>query len=317
MRAFLGATHYAGWTRVALAGDASSRRYFRLSDPAGDETAILMDAPPDLCGSQSAFVDIAGHLRGIGLSAPEILAQDVGRGFLLLEDLGQVDFRRWLDDRPDEEGTVYADAVDVLVRVGASPPPDGLRHLTPETGAAMLDPLFDWALPECPTDLARAIRDEVARLIATHALAGPVLSLRDFHAENLIWRPDRQGLARVGLLDFQDAFLADPAYDLASLLRDLRRDVSEMTVTAMIERFADATGHKVAAIEAAMATLSAQRNLRIWGIFTALARRDGRTGYLALLPRLQAHLHRDLSHPALHQLRDLVEQARETAEAAP
>lgn len=293
----------AGWTRTKLAGDASTRRYERLQAPDLSRSAILMDAPPDLCGPQDAFLRIATHLQRAGLSAPDVLAADLSAGLILLEDLGDTDFAQHLRVTPGDEQTLYEHAVDILIHLQKTPAPDGLTQLTPEVGAQMLDPLFEWFAPDTPHDTQLRIRAEMARLLEPVTAKDEVLALRDYHAENLIWRPDQAGLARVGLLDFQDAFIAPPVYDLASLLRDARRDVSQETTDAMIQRFATATNQTPDSLATDFAVIAVQRNLRILGIFARLTKRESKPGYAALIPRVQAHVLTDLSHPALNHLR--------------
>lgn len=215
---------------------------------------------------------------------------------MILEDLGPSDLARWLIERPEDESDLYAAAVEAMHKAQAAPPPEGLASLTPGVGAGMLEPFFDWFAPALPRE---TVRTAMAAALLRLAPGPLVLSLRDFHAENLIWRPDRSGTDRIGLLDFQDAFLAPPEYDLASLLRDARRDVSSGAEAAATERFAALTGRDPAA---AIAALAVQRNLRILGIFARLARRDGKVHYLGLQPRVIGHLRKDLAHPALADL---------------
>ncbi|MEM8752307.1 MAG: phosphotransferase, partial [Pseudomonadota bacterium] len=133
------------------------------------------------------------------------------------------------------------------------------------------------------------------------------LVLRDYHAENLIWLPEREGDARVGLLDYQDALAGSPAYDLVSLLEDARRDTSEELREAMVARALAASGDDAAVFRAAYAALGAQRNLKIVGIFARLWLRDGKPAYLDLIPRVWGHLRRDLAHPALADLAAFVD----------
>ena len=299
---FLAATPCADWAIAPLAADASARRYDRLTGPDG-ATAILMDAGPEAAATVPPFLRIGAHLRGLGLCAPEVLAQDPQGRFLLLEDLGPTDVAGWLRRHPQDEAALYTAAIDVLSRIGSAPPPDGLAHLTPDVGAQMLAPFFEWF---APADTRPRIEAMLQDALARHAGAPDTLSLRDFHAENLIWRPDRTGTDRVGLLDFQDAFVAPQVYDLVSLLRDARRDVSEGTRRMALDRYATASSQSPAEVEAAAAVLGVQRNLRILGIFARLARRDGKTGYRALMPRVTRHLQADLAHPALAALAPLV-----------
>jgi N-acetylmuramate 1-kinase len=296
----------AGWgaaDRRPLAGDASNRRYLRLHRASG-ETAVLMDAPPERGEDVRPFLAIARHLTALGLSAPDTFAADEEAGLLLLEDLGDGLFARLIAADPAREAPLYAAAAEALAALHHAPPPPGLTRFTPEVMADLDRIAFDWYAPGTSAaeadDLTARLRDALARM----APEPTVLSLRDFHAENLLWLPDRTGPARVGLLDFQDAVVAHPAYDLVSLLNDARRDVTEETRAATVRHFLDLTGHAEAPFAAASAALSVQRNLRILGVFARLAARDGKTGYLRFLPRVWRFLLRDLEHPALAEVRD-------------
>ena len=304
INSFLAGTEFGGWTRNRLAGDASSRCYHRLTGPDG-RSAILMDTPIDQSASLVSFLRIAAHLSAMGLCAPRIVLAEPDTGLLVIEDLGAMDFTKWLSKTPLDEPVLYAAAVDVLIAMQSGASPLGLTALTPGYAAGMIAPLTEWYAPDAPL-LPLTLALQVA--LDSYAPLADRLALRDFHAENLIWRPHRQGTDRVGLLDFQDAVLAPPEYDLVSLLRDARRDVSEAVVDAMIDRFACGTGRSVDMVRAAMACLGVQRNLRILGIFARLARRDGKSRYLDLMPRVWGHVQRDLQHPALARLAVLVTQ---------
>jgi len=296
----------AGWGAAEmspLAGDASNRRYLRLHRAPG-ETAVLMDAPRDRGEDVAPFVSIAGHLAALGLSAPRLLARDVPDGLLLLEDLGDAVFARLVSADPSREAPLYIAAAEALATLQRSPPLAGLVRFTPQTMADLVRIVFEWYAPAAPAGDSEVL---VARLYEALAATAPepsVLALRDFHAENLIWLPEREGAARVGLLDFQDAVIAHPAYDLVSLLHDARRDVTDETRAAVIRHFLDLTGHEAGPFAAAAASLSAQRNLRILGVFARLARRDGKAGYLRFMPRVWRLLLRDLEHPALADVRE-------------
>jgi aminoglycoside/choline kinase family phosphotransferase len=292
----------AGWgaaTRRHLAGDASDRRYERLS--LGAATAVLMDNPPGGSDDPAAFVRMAEHLRGLGLSAPKVLAQDLTQGLILLEDLGDDLYARLLATDPAREAQLYAVAVDALLHLQSALAPVGLPDLSAEDWAQAAGFALDWyafaATGQRPDPV-----DFTATLTAalkTHADGPRVLILRDFHAENLLWLPGRSGLARVGLLDFQLGQMGQPGYDLVSLLQDARRDVAPATEAAMIVRFSqEADG-----FDAHYATLGAQRALRILGIFARLALVAGKPAYLPLIPRVWGQLQRNLSHPALADLR--------------
>jgi hypothetical protein len=301
---------YGRWERAALAGDASARRYERLADGAG-QSVILMDAPPDKVSSTSDFLRLADFLSAHGLAAPAILHAEPEAGLVLLEDLGTTHFADWLTNRPADEAVLYAEATDALLAVQHLGLPAGLTTLDPETAAEMVTVAFDWLPNTADEEMQRTIGAGIRSAVATLSDRRQVLSLRDFHAENLIWRPDREGTDRVGLLDFQDAFGAPPAYDLASLLRDARRDVADDTANAMIDRFATATGNRSEAVARDVAILSVQRNLRILGVFARLAKRDGKHRYQGLMPRIWDHLRKDLAHPDLADLRGSLQNAFE------
>ena len=290
--AFLEEAGWGGALRAPLAGDASGRRYERLTRPRGD-TAVLMDAPPEEAASARAFLDVAGRLAALGLSPPAILHARPEAGLVLLEDLGDALLARVARDHPPREAALYEAAAEVLAAVRGAGTPLGL-------------PLFDARAMAEATALAapfHAGRDDApwvpALREALEAHAGPPdgLLLRDYHAENLIWLPDRRGPARLGLLDFQDAMRGPAAYDLASLLRDARRDVSPAAARAATARFIAGTDADPEALDAALAVLGAQRAIRILGVFGRLARR-GRPRYLTLLPRVWRQLADDLAHPA-------------------
>lgn len=298
----------AGWgaaVRGPLAGDASNRRYERLWRQG--QTAVLMDADPAKGEDVRPFVAIARHLSSLGLSAPAILAEDAAGGFLLLEDLGDALFARVVRDDPGQEEPLYLAAAEVLAALHAAPAPDGLapyRPQMPELAALAVD----WYAAGARTLVADGARAALAEALAEALdrlapVTRPVLVQRDYHAENLIWLPDRSGPARVGLLDFQDARAGHPAYDLVSIVEDARRDVSPAVRAACVRRYLDLTGGTEEALDAAMAALGAQRNLRILGVFARLSMHYGKPGYVDLIPRVWAHLQGDLAHPGLAQVR--------------
>lgn len=296
----------AGWGaagRAALAGDASARRYERLA--LDRRRAVLMDASPGLGESTERFARMARWLSGHGYSAPEILGEDHAEGFLLLEDLGDALFARLLAADPPREAELYAAATDFLVDLHRHPAPDFIAPLD-AAGLADLAALMPrWYLTgigAAGNPQAEAVPDLIGAAFDRLGDGRIVTALRDFHAENLIWLPERSGHARLGLLDFQDAVATHPAYDLVSLLQDARRDVSEATEAAMIARYVAARALEPASFGAIYALLGAQRALRIAGIFARLTLRDGKAHYLDYLPRVWRCLDRNLAHPALGDL---------------
>ena len=296
---------HAGWakaSRVFLAGDASPRRYDRLT--LGQKTAVLMDAPPDRGEDIRPFALMARHLSGLGLSAPAILAQDEPQGFMLLEDLGDGLFARVLQRDATAEPQLYYAAAQVLAHLQTAPPPPGLPAHTHEFMATAAGLSITWyarAITGQTADPAPIV-GAVADVLTQYCTADPVLVLRDYHAENLLWLPDRDGVARVGLLDFQMGSMGHPGYDLISLLQDARRDVSPQLQAPIIAQFAALTGQDPAGLSTACAVLGAQRALRILGAFARLSLHFGKPGYVPLIPRVWAHLHRNLAHPALADL---------------
>ena len=303
----------AGWgdaTQAPLAGDASARRYARLTQ--GGATAVLMDDPPP-GHAVAAFVRIARLLRGMGYSAPEVLAADDERGFALLEDFGDDSFSALLAGPAGAslERTLYEAATDLLIDLHRRPVPPDLRRYDADW---MLDDakLFLESVAGDTSHADMAAEFEAAwRGPLEEAAAGPqALCLRDFHAGNLMWLPARgdrsdvHALGRVGLLDFQDTRIGPAAYDLVSLLQDARRDLGSGLEAAMLARYLQASpGLDEPTFRAAYAILGAQRAVRIVGVFHRLARRDGKPAYLAHLPRVWGHLDRNLAHPALASVR--------------
>ena len=302
---FLAASGWPGIVPAPLAADASFRRYFRLVD--GGRRAVLMDAPPPY-EDVRPYVAVAGMLRGHGLSAPEIFAEDNELGMLLIEDFGDDTYTRLLA-RGADETRLYKLAVDTLIAlqraVDAPPalPPYDEEALLREAGL-----LVEWYAPALlGAPLAPALREEylalwreLAPLVETGA---PTLVLRDYHVDNLMLLDGRSGVQGCGLLDFQDALAGPASYDLVSLLEDARRDVPAALRDAMTDRYLDAfPALDRAQFRRSAAILAAQRNAKIIGIFTRLWRRDGKPQYLGHIPRVWRLLEADLQEPALARL---------------
>lgn len=292
--AFLASGGWHGADIEPLPGDASFRRYFRVRS--GERTAMLMDAPPPN-EDPGPFLRAARWLDDNGMRAPHILHADPARGLVLIEDFGTVRMRDYLDDWPADEAEVYAGAVDALQALHALPAGPFLDYSMAEyQREARL--FVDWYCP------ARNLYvDGNSWTAAWNQALAPLLPrqrpgvtvLRDYHAENIMLLG---ALHKQGLLDFQDALVGHPAYDLVSLLQDARRDVPEELEAAMLERYLGASGDRDDFL-ADYARIGAQRNAKIVGIFVRLWRRDGKPRYLDLIPRVWALLERDLAHPAL------------------
>lgn len=288
---FLADHGWAGAEITPITGDASFRRYFRVSD--GTRRAVLMDAPPPN-EDPRPFISIATWLVDRGFAAPAIQAVDLDHGLVLIEDFGDDRMREAVDAAPERAPELYRAAVDVLVDLHRHDPP----ALAVYDRAAMLEKvelLTEWYCPA--VGLAPDLVPYRAAWDAVLPLAEPqraVIVLRDYHAENLMLVAD----GRMGLLDFQDATSGHAAYDLVSLLQDARRDVEPAIEAAMLSHYIAASGAGPD-FETAYHVLGAQRNARIIGVFARLWRRDHKPRYAALCPRVWGYLERDLAHPVL------------------
>ncbi len=299
---FLAAHGWAGAEIRPLAGDASFRRYFRVHR--GEETAVLMDAPPEH-EDVGPFLKVAGHLLERGFAPPRPLAVDRDQGLLLLEDFGDDRVTPVLRRQPEREPEIYAAAVDIAVRLAAEPAPADLPPYDVAALAREVRLFIEWYAPalDLTVDEAgfmAAWEASWARVLEETQRA-PVLVLRDYHADNLMVVPY---LDQLGLLDFQDALAGHRAYDLVSLLQDARRDVAPELEEAMLERFTAGAGiGDRDGFRAEYEVLGAQRNVKILGIFTRLWKRDNKPAYPAMHPRIWRYLERNLAHPALEPVR--------------
>lgn len=320
-----------------LQGDASARGYARLRS--GDTTCLLMDAPrqPDgpairdgkpysriahLAEDVRPFVAISGALRAIGLNAPRILAQDLEAGLLLIEDFGDGVFGRAMASGVSQR-ELWCAATDVLLALHRTQPParmpleDGSAWSLPALDHSVLDVetelVLDWYWPsiygtEAPAEVRQAYAAAWADVFSRVLSMPSGWMLRDYHSPNLIWRPGQSGMARVGVIDFQDALCGPPAYDLVSLLQDARQDVEADLDRELFEYYVERARHEQPGFcpdqfRYAYVALGAQRNSKILGIFARLARRDGKTAYLAHIPRIWRYLERDLADPHLAGVR--------------
>jgi tRNA threonylcarbamoyl adenosine modification protein YjeE len=334
VRALLDRAGHGDASRSPLTGDASTRRYETVTD--GSWRAIIMDAPPmpdgppvrdgkpysriaHLAEDIRPFVAIGRMLTGAGFAAPGIMAVDYNAGLILLEDLGD---DAVLDAARQPIPARYETAVDCLAAMHATDWPreialeEGTVHRVPafDIGAFLIevDLLIDWYVPRVTGAQASTEDRHCWHAIWTALFAsvdaGPkTLALRDFHSPNIVWRNDRTGHDRVGLIDFQDALWTHPAYDVMSLVRDARVDVAPALQDSLMVRYraarhaADET-FDGGAFDTAAAILAAQRASKILGIFVRLDERDGKPGYIAHLPRIQTYLRQSVTHPALADL---------------
>ncbi len=307
--AFLDNSGWGGARRVEMVGDASFRRYQRLIE--AERTALLMDAPPPE-ENVAAFSMIDRHLRDMGLGAPEIFAEDVDAGLMVIEDFGDDTYTRLLENGGDER-VLYRTAVDVLVHLHR----DQAKRAIPDAVAPyddekLLDEAFlltDWYMPALfgrPTSAQVRQSYGEAWLEAFPIVHGQprTLVLRDYHINNLMRAGAHNGLKACGLLDFQDALCGPAAYDLMSLLEDSRRDVDHSLANEMLEYYLDAFPEiERKAFKDAFTILGGQRHAKVIGIFTRLCLRDGKPGYLDHIPRLWRLIEHSLGHPSLARLK--------------
>jgi len=339
VRSFLDESGFATALRQRMQGDASTRIFERLKLDNG--AAILMNAPrrPDgppvrdgkpysaiahLAEDIVPYVALSAGLRSLDLSAPEILHADLDHGLLLMEDLGE--HRIVTEDPPAPIAARYATAVDLLASLHGRELPDTIQvepHLDYRLPRYDLEAflieaelLLDWYLVKAGTAGKASIRDDFVALwreaLQPAIEAAPTWVLRDYHSPNLLWLPEREGGARIGVLDFQDALIGPAAYDVASLLQDARVDVPESLEITLLGQYVRARQSQnaehggefdTAGFMLLYATLAAQRATKILGIFARLDRRDGNPQYLRHMPRLWNYLQRSLKHPALASLK--------------
>jgi len=291
----------AQWGDAAIdpiPGDASFRRYFRLKRPGG-ERGMLMYAPPPH-EDPSEFLHVADWLTAQGMRAPAIYAKEASKGWVLLEDFGDDRMRDWLDLHPEGEEAAYETAIDALVELHKCPagPFSAYDMPTYQREAGLFTEWFCLAHDLSVDTTGYEAAWEAALLPMMPRQKRGVTVLRDYHAENIMLLGDPADRAPQGLIDFQDALVGHPAYDLVSLLQDARRDVSEELEAKMLERYLDQADADSEFI-ADYARLGAQRNAKIVGIFTRLYKRDDKPRYLGFIPRVWTAMERDLAHPAL------------------
>lgn len=293
-----------GWQSAArhwLQPDLSRRRYCRLTAADG-RRCLLMDAPP---GQEDVrpYLAVAAHLTGLGFSAPTVWAANIEAGYLLVEDFGDDSFTRVLARDPEAEAGLYDRAVDILAALHRAPVPE---RLAVPGCAAMPVEAFDaqrvrdqlalfgqWYLPAIGLAPEPGCLDAVIEPLIPDMLAGPpVLALRDYHVDNLMVLPRREGVRSLGLLDFQDAVAGPAAYDLMSLIQDARRDVAG--ADRLLARYFGQSDRPQQAFMAAYYRLGILRHLRVLGVFARAWLSLGRTDKLVHIPRLWRYLQENI-----------------------
>lgn len=306
-----------------IPGDASLRKYERIFTK--EENFIFMDSSKEI-NSLLKFVKITKILEEINLNPPTIFAQDLENGFLLLEDLGDNKFGTLLEQLPqnshsdliEEECKLYKKAIDVLLHICSEEPElSNVENYSSNILTSEASLFIDWYLPlyednidiNTATKLHNRFIEIISTLTLRLKLPNNILVLRDYHAENLLLTSSNNTLKEVGLIDYQDALIGNPTYDLMSLLEDARRDVPEEVQSKMITYFIEnfASENTPEDIMHDYYILAAIRNLKILGIFCRLKVRDNKNNYLKYLPRVKSYLKNDLKHPALNELKLFLE----------
>lgn len=312
-----------GWKDAKLEpmqADASFRRYYRVLG--APRPLLLMQDPPDRPPVPpyvmvEPFIKIANHLRALGLRTPEIVASDIPNGLLLIEDFGDETYTRLFAAGADPK-PLFELAVDALAHLHKHPKRNDI-DLPPFSADILLDGamlLLDWYLPaltgKTPTAAMKESYSKIWRdLFAKLPEDQKTLVLRDYHVDNIMLVKDAEGLARCGLLDFQDAAIGQFSYDLMSLLEDARRAMPEDLQKHLYERYMSALGTiDRKAFEYSFRVLAAQRHARVMGVFVRLCVRDGKDRYLQFIPHVRGLFLKALNDPALAPLRTWLEEQK-------
>jgi N-acetylmuramate 1-kinase len=308
-QAFLQKSGYKAFKVEALPADASFRTYSRLTSD--KESYILMDSPPEHY-SLKPFVKIGSFLLDSNFSSPKLYEQDHENGFMVLEDFGTVSVNSLLssDTSSEQEEIIYKKIIRLLTKIQETDYPKDLEQYSTELLIKEADVFLDWFLPILNgEDTTIEQREEFnylwRKVFGLIDLGEKCLTLRDFHVDNLMYLEEREGIKQIGLLDFQDALIGAPAYDLVSLIEDARRDINPALAGELINYYLSLhPSYNRKDFLAQYSVLGAQRNIRILGVFARKATRDKNSKYLSLVPRVRKHLERDLSHPLLAPLKE-------------
>lgn len=307
IQAFLASKAWQDASISPMTGDASARKYWRLSD--SKRKSVLMDAPPP--ETITPFVHVQRLLAGMGLSVPKILGEDHQQGLLLLEDLGDMTFTRALNSGMNE-ADLYRLATDALIEMHRNIPASAKDILPLHDEARAIrevNLVLDWYWPalfgeEANLDIRASYEAAWRALLPLRNQLPPSIALFDFHVDNLMVLEGRKGAAACGLLDFQDAVIAPMGFDLASLLEDVRRDVPANIKNEMKARYLTAFPNiKTADFHLVYNISAAQRNVRIIGTFARLMRRDSKPHYQSFMPRVWRLVEEHLQYPGLEEVR--------------
>lgn len=286
-------------------GDASKRRYYRITAPSS--SYILMDSSLEK-DAFYAFKRIGRFLARNSIHAPKIYAEDDEINYLLLEDFGKFSYKEYLLLHPEQEEKLYLNAIDLLKRLSKVEIDIDVKQADATLLLDGVQTFLDWFVkPKLGIKHQKSFEKNLLKAFKTLLQeldkVKPVITLRDYHAENLYWLTDESGLARVGVIDFQDAVLHSPLYDLVSILEDARRKVdTNIAMKAKSDLFDFYRNYSKEQLDLCYHILSLQRNLRIVGVFLRLSNRDKKVHYLKYIPLVLSYIQNTLEHPALREI---------------
>ncbi|MEM6338932.1 MAG: phosphotransferase [Pseudomonadota bacterium] len=290
-----------------IVGDAGLRDYLRAET--NDASYIIMDCPPNYT-SIEPFINIANFLNENDFSAPEIIKSDIKNGFLILQDFGNLSVKDHLLRRDKEEQeNIYHASIDLLIQLQETNPPKGLKLFDNDLMRTELSVFADYYIPHktgktLPKEALKEFNEIWQDILASQAPLSNSIILRDYHVENMMYLQEKQGIQKLGLLDFQDALIGSPIYDLVSILEDARIDIDRDFALSCTKYYAKKKQVDLQHTLLNYHILGAQRNLRILGVFTRKYLRDKDDTYLQYIPRVLKYLEYDLSHPILEPIKN-------------
>ena len=288
-----------------LAQDASTRKYYRLNT--AKQNFIIMDSSLDL-KSLAAFIKVTSFLENHKFSVPHIFTQDLDNGFLLIEDLGDNSLNKILTHNPNKSTELYFLAIDNLIQIAQI---KANITLPQHNETILLDGMKQFA--EFYLNLKLAQKDFMLlcqNLLAQLNYKESYISLRDFHADNLMYLPDRKNFQKIGLLDYQDASLGFLSYDLLSLIQDARRYVTPKLQEKLLGYFLDHMPHiNQEKFMLEYHILSFQRNSRIIGLFNKFHKIDHNPAYLKYLDNVMRYLQNNLEHSPLKEMKNFLKKS--------
>ena len=294
-------------SHVPLQGDAGLRSYYRIK--ANDNSYILMDCPPTYC-SIEPFIQIGCYLRSHNFSVPEIFHFDIEKGFIILEDLGDLSAKIFIQNSSHNSNkNIYYLIVDILISLQDKTPPSNLKIYDNNLLLDELKIFVDWYIPYAlKRNLTKAESEEYKNIwqgiLNNQIPFNNCLVLKDYHVENMMYLENYQGIKALGLLDFQDALIGSPIYDLVSVLEDARIKVPRVLALDCIEYFAKQKKLELKDVLTNYHILGAQKNSRILGVFARKSVRDNNNNYLQYIPLILEYLNYDLSHPIMAKLKN-------------